>query len=164
MPRLRVTLALSILVLLLSVGATALLSSVQRLGDGTTLDAGPHRAVRVPLPRRAMHPPQRATSPPASDNGATGSARAAEPRPLHAPAPHYPIEALRAHRQGLVRLRVQLDAQGRVSGTAVQQSSGDPQLDRAAQAAVRDWKFTMPPGARRQTTVPIRFHIDAPGG
>jgi protein TonB len=163
MPRLRVTLALSVLVLLLSVGATALLSSVQRLGGGTTLDAGPHRAVQIPHPRRAVPLPRRATAPPASEGGATGSARAAEPRPLHAPAPHYPIEALRAHRQGLVRLRVQLGAQGRVLGTVVQQSSGDPLLDRAAQAAVRGWIFAMPPGARRQATVPIRFHIDGPG-
>jgi len=160
-PRLRVTLALSVLVLLLSVGATALLSSVQRLGGGTTLDSGPHRSLVVSPARRALQRPRHPA--PQRANGAKQRrrTRALEPRPLHAPAPHYPIEALRAHRQGVVILRAWLDAQGRVRDLQVQQSSGDPQLDRAAQAAVRDWTFALTPGAHRETTVPIRFHIDA---
>lgn len=163
MPRLRVTLALSVLVLLLSVGATALLSSVQRLGDAVTLDAGSRRVPHVTTLRHVPHRTRRAVAKPVRPAAPSERVVADAPQPLHAPAPHYPIEALRNKRQGLVRLRVRLDAGGRVLGASVQHSSGDPQLDRAALVAVRQWTFTMPPGAHRETMVPIRFHIDAPG-
>jgi protein TonB len=164
MPRLRTTLAVGVLVLLLSVGATALLSSVQRLHGEVTLDRGlrPTRAVmrvqRRPTTQvRPIHANRPSPPAPAADG-----VRAAEPRVTYAPAPHYPIRALREQRQGVVRIRVRLGAHGRVLDAVVQQSSGDPELDQAALRAVHAWTFDMPPHARREAVLPIRFHIDAP--
>ncbi len=159
MPRLRVTLALGLLVLLLSVAGTFLLSNVQRLGDAVTLDPGraPTRAVLVPEPRRVR---REARAPAPVPAAVVPDVQAAQPQPLSSPAPRYPIEALRSGRGGRVLLEVQLDAGGHVTGATVHRSSGDPALDRAALDAVRGWTFSMPPGAARRTLVPIRFSID----
>jgi protein TonB len=52
------------------------------------------------------------------------------------PAPRYPPEAKRARAQGLVLLRVLIDAQGRAAAVSVHRSSGHAALDDAARAAV----------------------------
>lgn len=162
MPRLRTVLAACVLVLLLSVGATALLSSVQRLHGEVTLGRGVHRERGIPPVRTRQLPTRRPRAPRRAQAGSVDGARAAEPRVAYAPAPRYPIGALRRQRQGLVEVRVQLGPGGRVIDAAVQHTSGDPELDRAALRAVRRWTFDMPPNARRETVLPIRFHIDTP--
>ncbi|GAB3032157.1 MULTISPECIES: energy transducer TonB [Oleiagrimonas] len=160
MPRLRIILALSLLVLLLSIGATALLSSVQRLSDGVTLDPGMRATKPLPTVHRRHRSTRERAKRDARADAAVASAQAIEPRPTYTPSPHYPIAALRTHREGLVRVRVMLDARGHVTQAHVQQSSGDAGLDQAALAAARRWTFDMPPHARREAVLPIRFRID----
>lgn len=55
-------------------------------------------------------------------------------------APNYPLLSRRMHETGIALLRVELDAQGRVSTAAVATSSGSARLDGAALAAVRSWR------------------------
>jgi protein TonB len=79
------------------------------------------------------------------------------------PAPDYPEEARRLRQEGVVLLRVQVNARGRVEGTEVERSSGFPSLDQAAARAVRRWEFE--PARRGDTpvastvTVPVRFQL-----
>ncbi|GEM_PF-3759891 len=138
-------------VLLFSVAATALLSSVQRLEGAASLDA------RGGMARAAAHRLATARVKPSAGVIATHA-----PRVLQTPAPRYPIEALRAGRGGKVLVRARLGGNGQVIATAVAASSGDPSLDRAAQAAVRHWVFRMDSGSRRTLVIPIRFRIDRP--
>jgi protein TonB len=59
-----------------------------------------------------------------------------------APPPSYPIAAIRAGQQGTVVLRVQVDADGRPAGVAIERSSGSRVLDNAArQQVLRHWRF-----------------------
>nr|WP_244962520.1 energy transducer TonB [Oleiagrimonas soli] len=155
----RTILAVSLLVLLLSIGATALLSSVQRISDGVTLDPGA-RAVAAPPPVRARRHAATHARLARGEASTVASTPEVAPQPTFAPSPRYPIAALRTHREGLVRVRVMLDAQGRVTEARVQQSSGDADLDEAALDAARRWTFDMPPHARREAVLPIRFRID----
>lgn len=67
----------------------------------------------------------------------------ARPRPLpgFSPKPPYPIEALRHRESGLVRLRVQVSAEGRPLKVEIARRSGHRELDRAAVGTVRTWRF-----------------------
>ncbi|MDA3914146.1 energy transducer TonB [Oleiagrimonas sp.] len=163
MPRLRTTLALCVLALVFSIAATALLSSVQRLGGSVILDPGPMRAEAAQrAPARAQHGVKHAIRS-GSKAGLTARARAAEPQPVFSPPPNYPIQALREGRGGLVRIRAQLDVDGHVADAQVIDSSGDPDLDHAALVAARRWQFRMPADAQRSVVLPIRFRIDPQG-
>jgi protein TonB len=159
MPRLRITALLSVLAVLFGVAGTALLSDWTRLHGGSAEAAWvahvPDSAPPPPRPRRVrpaatvVHPAKPAPRPPS---------------PLFAPSPRYPIEALRAHREGVVTLRVQLDANGHVATVEVARSSGDPQLDVAAQDAVRRWTFQLhgaPSQPPRPILLPVSFRIGA---
>lgn len=158
MPRLRTTLALCVLALLFSIAATALLSSVQRLSGSVILDPGPSHPGALHVERtRVRHGEHNAAR---TDTGTPRVMPAIMPQPVFSPPPRYPIQALRQDRGGLVRIRVDLDAGGRVTEARVVESSGDAALDRAALAAAQQWQFRMTPQARRSTIVPIRFRID----
>jgi protein TonB len=67
-------------------------------------------------------------------------------------------------RQGVVILDVIVSADGRAVKVALARSSGAPDLDQAALAAVRSWTFL--PGRRAgvpvvaHALVPVRFHLD----
>lgn len=80
------------------------------------------------------------------------------------PAPDYPEEARRLRQEGVVLLRVQVNARGRVDEAEVERSSGSPSLDQAATRAVRRWEFE--PARRGDTpvastvTVPVRFRLE----
>ena len=89
---------------------------------------------------------------------------AAEPLvPVYMPSPRYPMEALRAHREGQVVLSVTVTPQGDVTAVAVGRSSGDPSLDDAAEEAVRNWRFAAADRAPRYTSdLPIRFELTDP--
>jgi protein TonB len=157
--RVRTPWVFSVTVLLLSLGATALLSDVQRLHGAATLDPGtPHAVPKVT--RRPHVAPHRST--PETRHEVIDRVQAAEPEVAFSPSPRYPIRALRAQRQGVVRVRLQLDAEGKVTAARLEHSSGDVELDQAALKAVRRWRFTMPPHARREVVLPIRFRIDEP--
>ncbi|MBH1496545.1 energy transducer TonB [Stenotrophomonas maltophilia] len=73
-------------------------------------------------------------------------------RPAHVPAsivieskhnnpPRYPSQAFRDEKQGETILMVQVIAEGQWAGATVLQSSGWPELDEAAQAATRKWRY-----------------------
>lgn len=56
-------------------------------------------------------------------------------------APRYPAMSLRLREQGVVRLRVVIDAEGRVRDIAVAKGSGFGRLDQAALDGIRKWRF-----------------------
>jgi protein TonB len=83
---------------------------------------------------------------------------------LDNPAPAYPSTSRRQHEEGRVLLRVRVGADGRAESVEIATSSGYDRLDRAAQDAVRRWRFEP---ARRGTeavaayvNVPIAFSLD----
>lgn len=80
------------------------------------------------------------------------------------PAPDYPPEARRRREEGVVLLRVTVDARGRVETAEVAQSSGSDLLDEAARKAVRRWEFEPARRGRKAVpstvTVPVRFRLE----
>lgn len=160
MPRLRITVLFSVLAVLLGAVGTAWLSQWPRLqGAATEPDWVAHAPTSPPPPPRARR--SQRISPAAV---AAPVAPAPErPRPLYTPPPRYPIAALRAHREGVVTLDVQLNGDGGVAAAAVAGSSGDSDLDQAALDAVRRWTFELPASAQAQPQslqLPVRFRID----
>jgi protein TonB len=83
---------------------------------------------------------------------------------LNNPAPSYPVIAKRAREQGKVLLRVQVDAAGQVAGIEIHRSSGFERLDKAALAAVRQWRFVPARSGDRAISgvalVPITFQLE----
>ena len=83
---------------------------------------------------------------------------------LNNPPPVYPPVARRRGEAGTVRLRVAVSAEGLPDAVSLQLGSGSHWLDRAAQEAVRRWRFVP---ARRDGTavastiiVPIVFRLE----
>ena len=141
-------------------------------------------AVSAPVPPPADVAPQ-SPSPPAvaADAEATAAeAQVAIAQPIRAPvaraperseppaliersrvAPIYPRASRRAGEAGTVVLRLTVGVSGTVLATDVLSSSGFDRLDQAAQAAVRQWRFS--PGTRQgvpvelSIQVPIRFEL-----
>ena len=79
--------------------------------------------------------------------------------------PRYPESARRAGLEGVTMLRFEVRADGTVGTMTVEKSTGSPDLDQAAMAAVRTWRFDP---ARRGTeavavwvTLPVRFELSA---
>lgn len=85
----------------------------------------------------------------------------ATPIAAMSPRPDYPADARRRNEAGRVLLRVDVGADGAPTNIAFVDRSGSQSLDRAAMAAVRDWRFT--PARRNgqpvasQVTVPVDF-------
>lgn len=81
------------------------------------------------------------------------------------PAPHYPPESRRIREQGLVVLRVLIDASGHAKAIEIYESSGHPRLDEAARAAVAHAVFKpyMDGGIARAAAafVPVEFTLRA---
>lgn len=120
----------------------------------------PDSAAQPPLPPTMSAPP----SMPPAHSPAPVASRDTAPRPVHSPQPAYPRQALRNRETGIVRLRVDVTAQGRVANVAVTSGSGSRTLDRAAMSAVRNWRFepAMRHGQAVMGTVdvPIEFVLD----
>lgn len=82
---------------------------------------------------------------------------------LQNPKPHYPGIARSRHWQGLVQLRVYVTPEGLCGELALLKGSGHDELDEAAMAAVKGWKFV--PGKLDEkpvaswVTVPIEFQL-----
>lgn len=83
---------------------------------------------------------------------------------LNNPAPEYPRRSRRAGEAGKVVLRVLVTPEGSAGEVRLRDSSGFEQLDEAAIAAVRRWRFV---AARQGDTavaewvvVPLRFDLD----
>jgi periplasmic protein TonB len=100
----------------------------------------------------------------ATAESAPAPAPKAEPLvPVYMPSPRYPMEALRAHREGQVVLSVTVTPEGDVTAVSVGRSSGDPSLDGAAEEAVRNWRFAAADRAPRYTSdLPVRFELTDP--
>lgn len=83
---------------------------------------------------------------------------------IRRPPPHYPAKAVRQHHEGTVLLQLTIGADGRPREIAVAQSSGFAELDAAAVASARQWRFRAlrsDGGATTATArVPVRFHLD----
>lgn len=107
-----------------------------------------HAVARVPGPRVA---PVRTTAP----------IPATEPLvPVYMPSPRYPMSALRAGREGKVVLSVTVTPEGDVTSVTVGHSSGDIELDRAAEDAVRGWRFAAADRPSRYTAdLPVNFEL-----
>lgn len=94
--------------------------------------------------------------------GASGSANArSQPdqpaRVRQQPKPPYPELSRERQEEGVVRLRLQLDAQGRLQSVKLLQSSGFVRLDRAAREAVTEWQFS--PGVQNGQPVPATLDV-----
>ena len=75
------------------------------------------------------------------------------------PKPDYPDDAKDAGQQGVVTIRMSVDADGRVKRAWVAKASPFPSLNRSAVDVVRDaWRF--PAGPPRLYEVPITFHLN----
>ncbi len=64
-----------------------------------------------------------------------------QPDYLRNPAPLYPESSRQTREQGTVLLAVKVDRDGTAESVSLRQTSGYPQLDRAALDTVRTWKF-----------------------
>lgn len=69
-----------------------------------------------------------------------------QPMARHTPPPEYPVELACYDVGGTVELIMEVGLDGRPQQVRVERSSGQPALDEAALAAVREWEFT--PGTR----------------
>jgi len=112
-------------------------------------------AVAATGPRTASITPA-----PALGSGVTQTAR---PRGGYQVVPTYPATARRLGAQGTTLLRVLVQDDGRVGDVQIQRSAGHPDLDRAAEEAVRRWRFDP---ARKGTQavaiwvlLPVEFHL-----
>ncbi|MGE7137872.1 energy transducer TonB [Luteibacter sp. NPDC031894] len=81
--------------------------------------------------------------------------------PVYMPSPRYPMAALRAQREGRVVLSVTVTPDGDVTSVAVGRSSGDESLDRAAEEAVRGWRFAAADDRPERYTadLPVNFQL-----
>src|SRR5262245_15827210 len=93
----------------------------------------------------------------------SGITRSAIPRGGYQVLPVYPSSARQLGIQGTSLLRVHVAADGRVTDSVVARSAGHADMDEAAMAAVRQWRFE--PGRRGQEAVamwvvlPVEFRI-----
>jgi protein TonB len=119
----------------------------------------------VPAPTEsapaAVAAPTPAPAPPAPD--LLVSAPRFDVALLDNPKPAYPAMARRLGVQGTVRLRVLVSAAGLAEKVELKESSGSDMLDRAAQEAIRRWRFV--PAKRGEAAfadwvvVPIKFTL-----
>ncbi len=121
-----------------------------------------------------MEPPQPVAEPaPVAPAAAVEAPKPAPPPPiiqprfdanyLDNPKPAYPLISKRMGEQGIVQLRVYVNADGSVAKLDLKRSSGHARLDRAAMGTVQNWRF-VPARQGNQATaawvvVPIHFTL-----
>jgi protein TonB len=85
------------------------------------------------------------------------------PTPVNKLPPTYPSSLLSKGIGGRVLVTCTVDAEGRVTGTSIKQSSGHPDLDKAAVNAVNKWKFKPATKGGRKIkatcVVPFNFEV-----
>lgn len=121
-------------------------------------DAKPKPEPAIPRPeptprwlqRLVVEPPVEPAAPPPAPAAAFV---AAVPDDNHNRPPAYPLESRRRNEQGDVAIELQIDAGGAVVEARVLRSSGHLRLDRAALAALRQYRFQ--PAMRLGVAVPV---------
>ncbi len=93
----------------------------------------------VPVPLAPAPPPPAPTAQPVIQSPVTLSGELSVSCPERSP-PAYPAFSMRANEQGQVVLRVELGADGRITGVSIITHSGYSRLDDAAVNAVRNWR------------------------
>lgn len=140
--------------------------------DGPSADSAGNRPRLLEPPRPAPAPkaptPSETTSPTDAANtnhgaNTTNSATTAA-TPISQPPPTYPRNAMQMSREGRVRVKVEIGADGVPTDSSLVESSGDRDLDRAALQGVRRWRFkpAMAHGTpvASDVTVPIEFKLN----
>ncbi|HEY4294809.1 energy transducer TonB [Luteibacter sp.] len=182
MAALRSSTSLSALALLLGIAGTSWLTALtyerapktRGLAEVTLPTAAPalvSRTVSSVAPSRGAMVPRAASrivaeAAPTQSRSKAAAAPAPTPTPaelvpVYMPSPRYPIAALRAQREGRVVLSVTVTPDGDVTRVSVGRSSGDESLDRAAEEAVRGWRFAAADDrpARYTADLPVNFQL-----
>ena len=103
-------------------------------------------------------------SPPAPAPAVPQPVASAQPVPVSSPPPRYPQEASRRRESGKVLVRIEVGPDGVPTSTSIEESSRSRSLDKAAQDAVKRWRFrpAIVDGrpAAGSVVVPIEFNLD----
>ncbi|URL58710.1 TonB family protein [Luteibacter flocculans] len=179
---LRTSTSLSALALVLGIACTSWLTALtyerapmtRRLAEVTLPTAAPALVSKTvsqiaPSPKPASntsHPVASSRTRASAAPTRTSISQAPQPAapslvPVFMPSPRYPMSALRARREGQVVLSVTVTPEGEVAGVSVGRSSGDDALDRAAEEAVRGWRFAAAGNrpAHYTADLPINFEL-----
>lgn len=90
-----------------------------------------------------------------------GAAEKPQPQATVSPAPRYPRIAVRKGIEGVVRLAVEVGADGRPVRVDLESSSGHAFLDREARKTVEEkWRFEVTPETAKAFSVMIEFRLD----
>ncbi|MBS0214503.1 MAG: energy transducer TonB [Proteobacteria bacterium] len=138
---------------------------------GPSADSGNRpRLLEPPKPAPVAKAPTSAETAPAANAASanhgtnTTNAATAAAVPISQPPPAYPRNAMQMSREGRVRVRVDIGADGVPTDSSLVESSGDRDLDRAALQGVRRWRFkpAMAHGTpiASNVTVPIEFKLN----
>lgn len=109
------------------------------------------RPAEATMPLQAAPSSSASSSVPASSSGSaapvnSGGGKAAAitrgPRAIEAEKPDYPAGARERGNEGTVRLQMLVNRGGRVESVRIIESSGHTALDKAAEKAVRSWRFS----------------------
>jgi protein TonB len=112
-------------------------------------------APAAPATVESPTPPQSTSTPnDASPSVVMPSAQAAY---LNNPKPPYPSLSRRLNEQGVVVLRVFIDAEGKAQNTEISKSSGYTRLDDSARKTVATWRFV--PGKRNGVPQAMWFNV-----
>ena len=84
---------------------------------------------------------------------------ASPPQLLSSPPPRYPATVRAAKKAGKVSVLIQVRANGSAASTSVYRSSGNSQLDQAAVAAARSWKFSQTPSLEAGATIAVVVQV-----
>ncbi len=117
----------------------------------------------VPSERHSKPKPVPKPVLPQSTGGPLSSGANEVPSYYRNPPPTYPEEARRLKQEGLVLIRTEVDAEGKVVGEVLAKSSGFPLLDESALKTVQGWQFkpARMAGLAVSTSVniPVRFRL-----
>jgi TonB family protein len=140
---------------------------------GTVTVATPEGATQPAAPEARQATATRPAGATRSRSGGTSTATPAAAASRNAALlahaqPRYPVAAARRGAEGTVMLQIAIDANGMPTDIGYAQRSGDPDLDRAARTAARDWRFrpALRDGRAVATTVnvPVRFVLPSAQG
>ncbi|MXV07198.1 energy transducer TonB [Xanthomonas sp. LMG 9002] len=116
--------------------------------------------VPEPRPNDVATPP----SPPAPPSQPTDIGASVDISSKNMNPPKYPPAAFRSGAQGEVILIIDVDANGNVTNVAVEKSSRNRDLDRAAMEAARKWRFNAATANGQKTAgrvrVPVNFALN----